>query len=71
MAIIRIQMESCLRITSQCSHCMDECPMQLLEPEYFQGTTEIIIEDANCIECRNCEVTCPAKAIEAVSADDS
>ena len=71
MAIIRIQAESCLRITSECSLCIDECPMQLLDPRYFLGTTEIVIEDANCIECRNCEVTCPTKAIEAVPAEDS
>ncbi|MBI4773773.1 MAG: 4Fe-4S binding protein [Deltaproteobacteria bacterium] len=70
MAIIRIQVESCLRITSHCSLCIDECPMQLLDPGYFEGTAEFVIEDTNCIECRNCEVTCPTKAIEAVSAEE-
>jgi NAD-dependent dihydropyrimidine dehydrogenase PreA subunit len=67
MAKIVVKLAKCRHTQDGCSKCVDECPMQLLRIEWFSKEAEFVIEEEMCIECRNCEVTCPEKAIEVTS----
>ena len=69
MAKLIIDRDKCLHVSEDCSRCIDECPMQMLEVEWFSQKSQFVCEDEQCIECRNCEVTCPVKVIEIVSVD--
>ena len=61
MAKIIVQFDVCLE---KCSQCLDECPMRLLNFEKKSDIGLFVIEEEECIECKNCEVTCPVKAIK-------
>ena len=69
MAKVIIDLDKCLHVSAGCSRCIEECPMQMLEVEWFSQSAQFVYEDELCIECRNCEVTCPVKVIEIVSVD--
>jgi NAD-dependent dihydropyrimidine dehydrogenase PreA subunit len=69
MARIIIQLGQCLHFQKGCSRCIDECPMQLLKFDFPSQDGDITIEQEMCIECRNCEVTCPPKAIKVKSTE--
>ena len=43
-----------------CGTCVDVCPMGVFEKE---GEKSAVKKPAECIQCRACEVSCPAKAI--------
>ncbi len=64
MARILIQFDKCLYRPKGCTRCIDECPMKLLKFEFQPGIGDVILDDNMCIECRNCEVTCPKKCIQ-------
>ena len=43
-----------------CGACIDICPMGIFEKE---GNKSVVKKPDECIQCRACEVSCPAKAI--------
>lgn len=67
MAQIIIELSKCTNSSSGCTRCMDECPMQLIEEAWFSQNGKFVHEEELCIECRNCEVTCPEKAFEVLA----
>ena len=67
MAKIYIRMEDCLYSRNGCLRCAQECPMQLLKIEPLLNRENIMLDIDLCIECRNCEVTCPPKCIKVES----
>ncbi|MFH1239639.1 MAG: 4Fe-4S binding protein [Candidatus Diapherotrites archaeon] len=43
-----------------CGTCIDVCPVGVFEKE---GAKSVVKKPDECIQCRACEVSCPAKAI--------
>lgn len=58
-----------------CEYCVHVCPipncLSLVAPgdENPQIQTQILVNEATCIACRNCEVACPYDAIHVVKRD--
>jgi ferredoxin len=67
MAKIYIRLDDCLYSQNGCWRCIQECPMQLLKFEPLPNRESIMLDVDLCIECRNCEVTCPSKCIKVES----
>jgi NAD-dependent dihydropyrimidine dehydrogenase PreA subunit len=71
MAKIIIERSECSHLSSGCVKCIEECPMQLIEEDWLTQEGRFVKEDDQCIECRNCEVTCPEKVIKIQDGDFS